>query len=148
MLHTLYSWAYETQLSLLIYKTGLHMMSYFLQEVMGRTNRLLSLKWHGPNRKLCVQQFFYCYVCTSCRGKVFIETLSGNYKRYTHRNTDHWEGFMKYAVEMGSGAVIYIPSVTKIDSAIIKLMWRGGEFTNTQTRCRYHTRKLTFTYSE
>jgi hypothetical protein len=31
---------------------------------------------------------------------------------------------MKYAVEMGSGAVIYIPSVIKIGSGIQKLM--GG----------------------
>jgi hypothetical protein len=37
---------------------------------------------------------------------------------YTCRHTDRWEGFMKYAVEMDSGAKIYIPSVIKIGSAI------------------------------
>jgi hypothetical protein len=37
---------------------------------------------------------------------------------------------MKYAVEMGSGAMIYIASFTKIDSGIQKLI-RG--FTDTQT---------------
>jgi hypothetical protein len=31
---------------------------------------------------------------------------------------------MKYAVEMGSGAVIYIPSFIKIGSAIQNLTWR------------------------
>jgi hypothetical protein len=31
------------------------------------------------------------------------------------------EGFMKYAVEMGSGAMIYIPSCIKIGSGIQKL---------------------------
>jgi hypothetical protein len=30
---------------------------------------------------------------------------------------------MKYSVEMGSGAVIYIPSFTKTGSAIQKLLW-------------------------
>jgi hypothetical protein len=38
---------------------------------------------------------------------------------------------MKYAVEMGSGAMIYIPSFIKIGSAIQKLI-RGREI-HTQT---------------
>jgi hypothetical protein len=33
----------------------------------------------------------------------------------------HTEGFMKYAVEMGSGATIYIPSFVKIGSGTQKL---------------------------
>jgi hypothetical protein len=37
---------------------------------------------------------------------------------------------MKYAVEMGSGAMIYISSFINIGSGIQKLM--GREFTNTQ----------------
>jgi hypothetical protein len=32
-------------------------------------------------------------------------------------------GFMKYAVEIGSGAVIYTPSFINIGSAIQKLIW-------------------------
>jgi hypothetical protein len=39
-------------------------------------------------------------------------------------------GFMKYAVEMGSSAVIYIPSIIKIVSGIQKLM--GGGDTHRQ----------------
>jgi hypothetical protein len=38
---------------------------------------------------------------------------------------------MKYAVEMGSGAMIYIPNFVKIGSSIQKLLGRG--FTGTQT---------------
>jgi hypothetical protein len=41
----------------------------------------------------------------------------------TYRHTDWWEGFMKYAVEMGSGAMIYVPSFIKIASAIQKVIW-------------------------
>jgi hypothetical protein len=37
---------------------------------------------------------------------------------------------MKYAVEMGSGAMIYIASFIKIDSGILKLI--GGGYTDTQ----------------
>jgi hypothetical protein len=33
---------------------------------------------------------------------------------------------MKYAVEMSSGDMIYIPSFIKIDSGIQKLMGEGG----------------------
>jgi hypothetical protein len=41
---------------------------------------------------------------------------------------------MKYAVEMGSGSMIYIPSFLKIGSGIQKLI--GGGFTDTQTAWR------------
>jgi hypothetical protein len=37
---------------------------------------------------------------------------------------------MKYAVEMGSGAVIYLPSFVKIGSGIQKLI---GGYTDTKT---------------
>jgi hypothetical protein len=40
---------------------------------------------------------------------------------------------MKYTVEMGSGAMIYIANFIKIDSGIPKLM-RGGD-TDTPTAC-------------
>jgi hypothetical protein len=40
-------------------------------------------------------------------------------------------GFMKYAVEMSSGAMIYVPSFIKIGSTIQKLKWRG-RITDTQ----------------
>jgi hypothetical protein len=43
---------------------------------------------------------------------------------FTYRHTDWWEGFMKYGVEMGSGAMVYIPSLIKIGSGTQKLM--GG----------------------
>jgi hypothetical protein len=48
----------------------------------------------------------------------FIATVG----RYTYRHTDSWKGFMKYAVEMGSGAIIRIPSFITISPAIEQLM--------------------------
>jgi hypothetical protein len=43
----------------------------------------------------------------------------------THTDiTDRGEGFMKYAVEMGSSAVKYIPSFIEISSGLQKLMGR------------------------
>jgi hypothetical protein len=47
---------------------------------------------------------------------------------------------MKYTVEMGSGAMIYIPSFIKIDSGIQKLMGEGG-FTHTHTHTHTHGMK-------
>jgi hypothetical protein len=41
---------------------------------------------------------------------------------------------MKYAVEMGSGVMIYIPSFIKINSGIQKLI---GGYTDTQTDGNY-----------
>jgi hypothetical protein len=49
-----------------------------------------------------------------------------------YRHTDCWEGFKKYAVEMGSGAMIHIPSFIKIVPGILKLMGRLG-FTGIDT---------------
>jgi hypothetical protein len=48
---------------------------------------------------------------------------------------------MKYAVEVGSGAIIYIPSLVKIGSAIYKLRGKGGGIhrrTDTQAPWRLH----------
>jgi hypothetical protein len=47
------------------------------QEVLGRTNRLLSLIRHGPHWKQRIQKFFYC-VCIRYRGNVSIEPLPSN----------------------------------------------------------------------
>jgi hypothetical protein len=49
-----------------------------IQEVPGRTNRLLSLIRHGPHRKRRVQQFLYCCVRIRYHGNVFTEPLSRN----------------------------------------------------------------------
>jgi hypothetical protein len=44
---------------------------------------------------------------------------------YAYRHTDRWEGFMKYAIEIGSGVMIYIPSFIMTCSAIQMLMGVG-----------------------
>jgi hypothetical protein len=56
---------------------------------------------HGPHRKRRVQLFYYC-MCIRCCCNVLTEQLPSNDRGHT----DWWEGFMKYAVEMGSGAMI------------------------------------------
>jgi hypothetical protein len=40
---------------------------------------------------------------------------------YTYRHTDGWKGFMFCVAEMGSGAMIYIPSFIKTGSGIQKV---------------------------
>jgi hypothetical protein len=72
----------------------------------------------GPQRKRRLQQFFYCCVFIHYRGNVFTEPLPSNNKRHTNRHTDWWEGFMKYAVEMGSGA-----SRAEVNSRDIQTAW-------------------------
>jgi hypothetical protein len=41
---------------------------------------------------------------------------------YIYRHKNSWDGFIKYTVEMGSGAMIFMPSLIKIGSAIQKLI--------------------------
>jgi hypothetical protein len=43
---------------------------------------------------------------------------------YIYRHTDRWKGLTRYAVDMGSGAIIYTPSFTETGSAIQKII--GG----------------------
>jgi hypothetical protein len=50
-------------------------------------------------------------------------------------HADSWEGFMKYTVEMGSGAMMHISSLIKIGSGIQKLI---GGFADRQTAWRSH----------
>jgi hypothetical protein len=103
------------------------------KQVLGRTNCRLSSTRHGPHRKRRFQQFFYVFVTVvtilpsrclaTIRGFLpsgCLATVGG----YTYRNTDWWEEFFNYAIEIGSGAVIYISSFKKIGSGIQKLI--GG----------------------
>jgi hypothetical protein len=82
--------------------------------------------WHGPHRKRRAQQFFYCWMCICCPVTFSPSRGLATNGGYAYRHTEWWEGFMKYAVEMGSGAIIYIPSFVKIGSCSRKLMGRGG----------------------
>jgi hypothetical protein len=54
---------------------------HYKQEVLGRTNRLLSLIRHEPYWKWRVQHFFYCCVCIRYSGNVYTEPLPSNDKR-------------------------------------------------------------------
>jgi hypothetical protein len=57
----------------------------------------------------------------------FAEPMPGNDSGiHAHTDTDSWKGFIKYAFETGSGAVIYIPSFINIGSDILKLILGGG----------------------
>jgi hypothetical protein len=52
---------------------------------------------------------------------------------------------MKYAIEMGSGAVIYIPTFIRTGSGIRKLIRVCG-FTNTEKQTAWRSHKLTFNF--
>jgi hypothetical protein len=67
-----------------------------------------------------------CCVCIRCRGNVLPNRCLATIGIYTYRHTDWWEGFAKYAVEMGSDAMIYIARFITIGSGIQKLMGGGG----------------------
>jgi hypothetical protein len=63
---------------------------------------------------------------------VFTETLPSNDKGDANTDTDGWERYMKYDMEIGSGAMIYMPSFIKIGSGIQKLMGLGDTQTHRQ----------------
>jgi hypothetical protein len=63
---------------------------------------------------------------------VFTEPLPNNSRRVTHTNTQIHE---QCAVDMGSGAMIRMPSVIKTGSGIQKLI-RGGSQTHRQHGAR------------
>jgi hypothetical protein len=52
---------------------------------------------------------------------VFTELLPSDDTGDKDRHTDRWDGFIKYAVEMGSEAMIYILSFVNIGSSIHEL---------------------------
>jgi hypothetical protein len=62
------------------------------QEVLRRTNLLLSVIRHGPHWKRRVQQFFYCCVCIRYRGNVSTKPLAsngmGDTQADTHRDSN------------------------------------------------------------
>jgi hypothetical protein len=77
-----------------------------------------------PYRKRRPKQFSI-FAYSPYHGKVSSELLPSNdLREYTYRHTDWWEGFMNYAVEMGSCDMIHIQSFVKIGSGIQK--WIKG----------------------
>jgi hypothetical protein len=58
---------------------------------------------------LCVFVAAVTFLLSPCLAKV---------EGYTYRHTDRWEGFMKCAAEMSSGAMIYIPSFLRLVQAL------------------------------
>jgi hypothetical protein len=55
---------------------------------------------------------------------IFTEPLLSNDKEINIQTQTDWSDSFNYAVEMGSGAVMYVPSFIKIGSGIQKLI--GG----------------------
>jgi hypothetical protein len=52
-------------------------------------------------------------------------------ERHAQRHTGVWEEFMKYAVEIGLGAMTVTQSYVKIGSGIEKLLGREWVYTDT-----------------
>jgi hypothetical protein len=79
--------------------------------------------WYNMDciEKRCIQLFFYCCTCIHCTVIFLPCCCLATVVGYKYRHTDWWERFMKYANEMGSGAIINIPSFVKTGSAIQKL---------------------------
>jgi hypothetical protein len=73
---------YPTDAQACLYKKIDHacLSSLQLQEILGRTNLLLSLIRHRPHWKRRFQQFFYCCVCIRYRGNISTEPLPSNCK--------------------------------------------------------------------
>jgi hypothetical protein len=112
--------AYKTTLQQFLSAPGKPLPSCYLATTEGYRDRPTDfhLIRHGQHRNWRVQQFFYCCVYSLSRERVYQAAASQRY-------TDWGEGFMNYAVGMGSGAIIYIHSFIKMGSAIQKLI--GGD---------------------
>jgi hypothetical protein len=59
---------------------------------------------------------------------------------YTYRHTDRWEEYMKHSTEMGSGAMMFLPSFMKTGSAIQKFM--RGIYRHTDSTVSFYFLKL------
>jgi hypothetical protein len=53
---------------------------------------------------------------------------------YIYGHTDCWQGLMKYATQIGSGAMTYVTSVIKIGSGIQKLIVEGYTCRHTHSK--------------
>jgi hypothetical protein len=84
----------------------LNCLILYKHEVLGRTNRPLSLIRHRPYRKQRDHQSF-TVACVFVAAVTFLPNRClATLGEYTCRHTGWWKGFMKYAIEMGSGVMI------------------------------------------
>jgi hypothetical protein len=81
-----------------------------------------------PQTRVSHNSFIVAYI--RCRWNVFTESLPNDGRRNTqtdrHTHIHWWEGIMQYAIEMVSGAMIYILSFIKICWGIQNLMEGAG----------------------
>jgi hypothetical protein len=105
------------------------------QEVLGGSNRLFSFDTSRTAYRTTPPAVLFC-VHIRCRGNMLLSRCLATVGAYTYGHTGWLVGFMKYAVETGSGVMINIPCFIKIGSAIQKLMeW---EWIDRQTAWRSH----------
>jgi hypothetical protein len=103
-------------------------MALFKQELLRTTNRATFLRYDTGRIENDPSNNSSIVACVFVTAVTFLLTrFPAAMGEYTHRHTDWWEGFMKYAVEMGSGAMIDIPSFIKISSGIRKLIREDTE---------------------
>jgi hypothetical protein len=101
-------------------------ISYKIEEVLGRTNRLLPLIRHGPHWKRRVQQLFYSCVCICYSGKVRTEPLPSNDKgdTQTHTQTATWSHKPTLFFKIRKVAYISIPLRTMLAAHACRLLAR------------------------
>jgi hypothetical protein len=75
---------------------------------------------HGPHRKQVFNNSLFRVFHAA--GTSIPSRYIGTIGEYTYRDTDLWEGFMKYVIDMGSGVMIYTPSFVETGSGINKLI--------------------------
>jgi hypothetical protein len=111
---------------------------YLKQEVLWRTTAYFHLVRHRKHSKQRVQQFFYCCMCIGSSGKVLPSLCLPRIGDISH--ADWWEGFMKYAVETGSG-----PLHTKFYKDCFRhSKFKREGYTDTQTALWSHKPTLIF----
>jgi hypothetical protein len=111
----------------LVLRVSINKCKKFWEEVITYS----SLIRHGLHRKRRLLQFF---VAT---GTCLANHCQATIREYTYRHTGWRAGFMKYAVEIGLGATMYIPSFVKTGPGIHR-------HTDIQTVTWYH--KPTFIF--
>jgi hypothetical protein len=66
----------------------------------------------------------------------------------THTHTNWWEGLFNYAVEMGSGAMIYVPTFINIGSGIQKIIWGDTQLHRCAHTARWSHKPISIFFSK
>jgi hypothetical protein len=110
----------KRRLQQFFFATGTFLANCYVTTIGGYTERPTDSRLirHESHRKWCIETILILLLVFTAAGTCLPSRCLATRGIHVRRHREWWEGFMKYAFEICSGAMIYITSFIKFGSGI------------------------------